>query len=126
MCQIIEAKVHLTGGFHESFVKPMPRMGRSSYSKKRKAKIMGVYYKCANGHVISAVRVKEWFLVNREDKIWFIKDGLSKESLDDIIQTLKTYHNGDVYIILLDLVKLFKKEKECYSLKNLTLKDHVC
>ena len=34
--------------------------------------------------------------------------------------------NGDVHHALLDLMKLFNKEKECYSIGNLTLKDHVC
>jgi len=64
--------------------------------------------------------------INREDKIQFIKDGLSKESLDDIVQTLETHPSGDVHAILLDLMNLFNKEKERYCLGNLTLKDHVC
>ena len=64
--------------------------------------------------------------VNREDKIQFIKDGLSKEPLDNIIQALKMHLSSDVHIVLLDLMLLFKKEKECYSLGDLTLKDPVC
>ena len=64
--------------------------------------------------------------INREDKIRFIKDGLSKESLDDIVQALETHPSGDVHRVLLDLVELFNKEKERYSLGNLTLKDPVC
>ena len=64
--------------------------------------------------------------INREDKIQFIKDGLSKESLDDIVQTLETHPSGDVQTILLDLMNLFSKEKERYRLENLTLKDPVC
>ena len=63
---------------------------------------------------------------NREDKIHFINDGLSKESLDNIIQA-KTHLSGDVHHILLDLVKLLnKKKKEHYSLENMMLKDLVC
>ena len=65
-------------------------------------------------------------IITWEDKIQFIKDGLSKESLDNIIQALETHPNGDVHIVLLDLVELFKKEKERYSLGDLTLKDPVC
>ena len=64
--------------------------------------------------------------VNQEDKIHFIKDGLSKESSDDIIQALEIYHGGDVHRVLLGLVKLFDKEKEHYSLRNLMLKDPIC
>ena len=47
--------------------------------------------------------------INQEDKVYFIKHGLSKKPLDDIIQSLKTHPNGDVHRILLNLVKLFKK-----------------
>ena len=64
--------------------------------------------------------------VNWKDKIHFIKDGLSKESLDDIIQALETHISGDVHHILYDLVKLFNKEKEHYSFENLMLKDPIC
>ena len=64
--------------------------------------------------------------VNWEDKIQFKKDGLSKESLDDIVQALKMHPGGDVHIVLLDLMALFNKEKEHYSLRDLTLKDPIC
>ena len=50
-----------------------------------------------------------------------MKDGLSKELFDDIILTLETHPNSDVYVIL-HLKKLFNKEKEYYSIKNLILK----
>ena len=63
--------------------------------------------------------------VNWKDKIYFIKDGLSKKSLDDIIQALERHPSGDVYRVLIDLVKLFNKEKEHYNIRNLTLKDPV-
>ena len=63
--------------------------------------------------------------INEDDKICFVKDGLNKEPLDDIIQALKTHPIGDVHIALLDLMKLFMKEKEHYSLRNLILKDLV-
>ena len=64
--------------------------------------------------------------VNQKDKIHFIKNRLSKEFLDDIIQALKTHPSGDIYHVLLNLVKLFNKEKEGYNLRNLMLKDPIC
>ena len=53
----------------------------SFYSKKRRVKRMGSAISVQGGHC----RNKEMISVNQEDKIHFIKDGLSKESLDDII-----------------------------------------
>jgi len=47
ICQIIEAKVRLAGEFSNSLLKRMLGMGRSTYSKKRKAKRMNVCHKCA-------------------------------------------------------------------------------
>ena len=64
--------------------------------------------------------------INREDKIQFLKDGLSKESLDNILLTLDTHPCGQVQRYLLVLWNLFKEEKERYRLGNLTLKDPVC
>ena len=50
-------------------------------------------------------------LVNREDKIHFIKDRLSKESLNDIIQALEMHPNGDIHCILIDLMNYLTKKK---------------
>ena len=44
---LIEAKVRLAGEFQDSYNRFMPGMGRSSYSKKRRAKRMRVCHKCA-------------------------------------------------------------------------------
>ena len=52
-------------------------------------------------------------------QIHFIKDGLSKESLDDIIQAFEMHFSENVHNVLLNLVKLFNKEKKRYSLGNL-------
>jgi len=41
--------------------------------------------------------------INREDKIQFIKDGLSKESLDNLLLTLETHPSGDVHRAIHDL-----------------------
>ena len=64
--------------------------------------------------------------INREDKINCIKYGLSKEPLDNILETLETHPYGVVQRILLNLWELFKNEKQHYNLGNLTLKDPVC
>jgi hypothetical protein len=41
--------------------------------------------------------------INREDKIQFIKDGLSKFSLDNLLLTLKMHPSGDVHRAIHDL-----------------------
>ena len=123
---IIEANVRLTSEIHESFVRSMSGMERNSYSKKRRAKRIWVCHKCVRWTCDKCCRSKWMISVNREDKIRCIKDGLTKESLDNIIQALETHLSGDVHRMLLDLVKLFNKEKERCSLGNMTLKDHVC
>ena len=64
--------------------------------------------------------------VNREDKMKFVKDGMSKESLDDILRSLETHPSGYVQHEIQNLWKLFQKESAQFSLRNLTLKDHVC
>ena len=64
--------------------------------------------------------------INREDKIQFIKDGLSKESLDDILLTLETHSCGLVQRELLNLWAHFQKERDHFSLGNLTQNDPVC
>jgi hypothetical protein len=123
---IIEAKVRLVGESSNSFVSHMPGTGRSSYAKRRRAKRLGVCYKCARWTCNTRCKNIGMASINREDKIQFIKDGLSKESLDDILNTLETHPSGDVHRGLLDLWPLFQKEHKRYSLGNLTLKDPVC
>ncbi|KAH9801963.1 hypothetical protein KPL71_001215 [Citrus sinensis] len=63
---------------------------------------------------------------NREDKIQFIRDGLNKESLDDILLSLETHPSGYVQGVILQLWPLFQKEHARYSLRNLTINDTVC
>ncbi|KAL9347511.1 hypothetical protein Peur_058877 [Populus x canadensis] len=64
--------------------------------------------------------------INREDKIQFIKDGLSKGSLDNLLLTLETHPSGDVHRAIHDLWPHFHKEHDRLSLGNLTKKDPVC
>ncbi|KAK9175144.1 hypothetical protein WN944_027150 [Citrus x changshan-huyou] len=61
-----------------------------------------------------------------EDKIQFIRDGLNKESLDDILLSLETHPSGYVQGAILQLWSLFQKEHARYSLGNLTINDLVC
>ena len=44
---------------------------------------------------------------NREDNIQFIRDGLNKESFDDILSSLETHHSGYVQGEILQLCPLF-------------------
>ena len=87
----------------------MSRMGKISYSKKRKAKRIRVCHKCTMWTCDKHYRSKGIILVNWLDKICLINDGLSKGSLDHIIQSLDTHLSGDIHRILLDLIKLFNK-----------------
>jgi hypothetical protein len=48
--------------------------------------------------------------INHEDKIQFIKDGLSNGSLDNLLLTLETHPSGDVYRAIHDLWLQFHKE----------------
>ena len=48
--------------------------------------------------------------INREDNIQFIKDELSKESLDNLLLTLETHPSGDVHRAIHDLWPHFHKK----------------
>ncbi|KAF3453078.1 hypothetical protein FNV43_RR03512 [Rhamnella rubrinervis] len=123
---IIEAKVRLAGESSDSFASYMPEMGKSSYSKRRRAKGMQVCHKCARWTCNKRCRSLGMVSINREDKINFIKDRLSKESLDDILLTLETHPCGVVHRELLNLWHLFKDEQHRHSLGNLNLNGPVC
>ncbi|TXG48765.1 hypothetical protein EZV62_024640 [Acer yangbiense] len=73
---LIEAKVRLAGEFSD--------LGKSSYAKKRRAKRLHACYKCARTTCNTRCRSLGMVSVNREDKIQFIKDGLSKDSSKDV------------------------------------------
>ena len=64
--------------------------------------------------------------INCEDKIQFIKDDLSKGSLDNLLSTLETHPSGDVHRAIHDLWPQFHKEHARHSLGNLTKKDPIC
>ena len=94
---IIEARVRLAGESSNSFMSHLSGLGRSSYAKKRRAKRMCVCYKCANMFCDTRCRSLGVMSNTREDKIKFIRNGLSKEFLDDISKTLETHPCGFVY-----------------------------
>jgi hypothetical protein len=73
---LIEVKVRLSG--ESSY---MPEIGKITFAKKRHAKRLKVYHRCAR-----------WTCnAQCNDKIQFIKDDLSKESLDNLLLTLEMH-----------------------------------
>ena len=108
---VIEARVRLSGELSDSFISYMPGLGKSTYAKKRRAKKVGaVCYKCARWTCDTRCRSLGMVSENREDKIQFIRDGLSKESLDDISLTLETHPSGYVHRAIRNLHSQFAKE----------------
>jgi hypothetical protein len=123
---LIEAKVQLSSESSNSFISYMPRIGKSTFAKKRRAKRLKVFHRCARWTCNATCHSLEMVSVNREDKIQFIKDGLSKGSLDNLLLTLETHPNGDVHRAILDLWPQFDKEHARHSFGNLTKKEHDC
>ena len=76
---LIKVKVRLAGEFQDSYNRFMSGLQRSSYSKKRRAKRMKVCHKCARWTCDTRYRNIGMASINRQDKIQFLKDGLSKE-----------------------------------------------
>ena len=94
---LIEAKVRLAGELPPKFIAYMPGCGKGNYARKRRAqRIFVACHKCArmscDKNPCSLGMVSD----NREDKIQFIRDGLNKESLDDILLSLETHPSGNV------------------------------
>ncbi|KAL9403289.1 hypothetical protein Peur_000261 [Populus x canadensis] len=123
---LIEAKVRLSGESSNSFISHMPGTGKSTFAKKRRAKRLKVCHRCARWTCNATCRSLGMVSINREDKIQFIKDDLSKGSLDNLLLTLETHPSGDVHRAIHDLWPQFHKEHERLSLGNLTKKDPVC
>ena len=69
----------------------MPGTGKSTFAKKHGAKRLKVCHRCARWTCNAKCRSLGMVYVNREDKIQFIKDGLSKGSLDNLLLTLETH-----------------------------------
>ena len=79
---IIEEKVKVAGEFlYESsnlLTRYMSGFGKSTYSKKRRAKKMKVCHICARWTCNTKCHSLGMVSKNREDKLKFIMDGLSK------------------------------------------------
>jgi len=100
---LIEAKVRLSGESSNSFISYMSGTYKSTFAKKRRAKRLKVCHRCAKWTCNATCRSLGMLFVNREDKIQFIKDGLSKGSLDNLLLTLETHPSGDVHRAIHDL-----------------------
>jgi len=107
---LIEAKVQLSGESSNSFISYMLGTGKSTFAKKHRAKRLKVCHRCARWTYNATCCSLGMVSVNREDKIQFIKDGLSKGSLDNLLLTLETHLNGDVHHAIHDLWPQFHKE----------------
>ncbi|KAL6553812.1 hypothetical protein OROMI_019485 [Orobanche minor] len=122
---IIEAKVRIEGEFTATPTRFLPGLGKSIYAQKRRAKKLGICYKCARWNCEGKCRSLGIPSTNREDKIQFIKNGLNKENFDDIKNSLDTHPSGLVHYGIRYLWDKFQPEYE-RRLGNLTLKDPVC
>jgi hypothetical protein len=100
---LIEAKVRLSGKSSNSFISYMPGTCKSTFAKKRPAKRLKVYHQCARWTCNAQCRSLGMVSINHEDKIQFIKDGLSRGSLDNLLLTLETHPSGDVHRAIHDL-----------------------
>jgi hypothetical protein len=123
---LIEAKARLSGESSNSFISYMPGTSKSTFAKKRRAKQLKVCHRCARWTCNAQCYSLGMVPINREDKIQFIKDGLSKGSLDNLLLTLETHPSGDVHSAIHDLWPQFHKEHARHSLENLIKKDPVC
>jgi hypothetical protein len=123
---MIEAKVCLSSESSNSFILHMLGTGKSTFAKKCRAKRLKVCHRCARWTCNAQYRSLGMISINREDKIQFIKDDLSKESLDNLLLTLETHPSGDVHRAIHDLWPHFHKEHDRHSLGNLTKKNLVC
>ena len=86
-----------------SFISYMPGTGKSTFANKRHAKRLKVCHRCARWTCNATCRSLGMVSVNREDKLQFIKEGLSKGSLDNLLLTLETHPSGDVHRAIHDL-----------------------
>ena len=77
---LIEVKIRLTGDFSDPFISYMPGFGKSTFAKNKRAKRLGTKYHNCVRLGCKRVNCKSLEIVfdNREDKIKFFKDVLSK------------------------------------------------
>jgi len=107
---LIEAKVQLLGESSNSLISYMLGIGKSTFTNKRREKRLKVCHRCARWTCNATCRSLGMVSINREDKIQFIKDGLSKGSLNNLLLTLETHPSGDVHRAIHDLWPQLHKE----------------
>jgi hypothetical protein len=122
---LIKAKVRLSGESSNSFISYIPGTNKSTFAKKRRAKQLKVCHRCARRTCNATCRSLGMVSINHEDKIQFIKDGMSKRSLDNLLLTLETHPSEDVHHAIHDLWPQFHKEHSRHSFGNLTKKYHI-
>jgi len=66
---MIEVKVRLSGESSNSFISYMSRTGKSTFTKKRCAKRLKVYHRCARWTCNAQCCSLDMVSINREDKI---------------------------------------------------------
>jgi hypothetical protein len=115
---MIEAKVRVSGESSNSFIWYMPVTGKSTFAKKCRAKRLKVCHRRARWTCNTQCRYLGMVSINHGYKIQFIKDDLSKESLDNLLVTLETHPSGDVHRVIHDLWAYFHKEHDRCSLGN--------
>ena len=81
----------------------MPGTGKSTFAKKRHAKRLKVYHRYARWTCNAQCHSLGMIFINCEDKMQFIKDGLSRESLENHPLTLETHPSEDVHRAIHDL-----------------------
>jgi hypothetical protein len=81
----------------------MPRTGKSTFAKKRCVKRLKVCHKYAKWICNATCHSLGIVSINREDNIQFIKDGLSKGSLDNLLLSLEIHPSRDVHRAIHDL-----------------------
>ena len=94
---LIEVKVRLAGELPPKFIAYMSGCGKENYARKRRARRLYVAcHKCARIRCDKKSCYLRMVCDKRKDKIQFIRDGLNKESLDDILLSLETHPSGYV------------------------------
>lgn len=98
--------------FFNQFVSYMPDFGKKLFTKRMRANQL--VSKCSNCIRLNCNRphYKTLGMVfeNHEDKVKVIKDGLSKELLDHMLQSLEMHQTEYMQREIHNLLKLFQKE----------------
>ena len=124
---LIKAKVQLARELSLKFVAYIGYGKRNYVRKWRTVRLLVSCNKCVRMQCYKKPYTSLGMMSNnKEDKIKFIRDGLNKESLDDIFLSFKTHLSGYVQHAISHLWPLFQKERARYSLRNMIVYNTVC